>query len=90
MRPPMTTTEARAHLAMVGLVAKVLSSAEDSDARRLAEWNLYNESWDQLCAFRPRCNCGGVLNFSGWVDGLRMVTCRLCGAKVKEAALARD
>jgi hypothetical protein len=83
----MTTTEARAHLNMVGLVAKVLSAAEDSDARLLAEWNLYNESWDQLRAFRARCNCGGVLTCSPWVDRLRLVTCRQCGARVKEAAL---
>lgn len=34
-------------------------------------------------AFRPRCNCGRVLQVGNWVDGMRAYTCR-CGAHWKE------
>lgn len=72
--------EARAHLAIITIVDRALDE----------EWNwriTQNALWHHLEQFSPRCNCGHVLRFSPWLDGLRVVKCERCGWKCLESPL---
>ncbi len=83
MRAMFTSAELAAHLritAAADLAHRCLIS--DREALIAMEPLLYE--------FRPRCPaCAGILSFTPWVDGLRVVSCG-CGFKTKELPLAGD
>lgn len=83
----LTTPEAKAHIALIGLLDAVTGHPKKSDARRMASWHLFNECWGLLPRFAARCNCGKRLVFSPWVNGLRSARCNWCGAGWREAPL---
>jgi hypothetical protein len=79
-RPLMTTGEAQSHLAIV----HVLEQAKVKHWH----WSYVRDAvWASLESFRPRCNCGYVLRFSPWLDGLRVAKCEGCGWKTLESPL---
>ena len=80
MKPPMTTLEARAHLLLVEL-AMLAHHSFISDREALVNMERH------LRVFRERCNCGRILSFSPWVDGMRAVVCP-CGYRSREVPLA--
>lgn len=72
----LSTTEAAAHVRIIGTIANVQDNV-------ISEQRAYYELCRPLEAFRPRCNCGRVLQWSPWIDGIRAARCR-CGVWFRE------
>jgi hypothetical protein len=76
----MSMNEAAAHLYIVETLAAAKAKHH--------HWSYVRDAvWQSLEAFAPRCNCGHVLRFTPWLDGLRVVKCERCGWKTLESPL---
>jgi hypothetical protein len=79
-RSPLTASEVDAHLT-------IIETIEDVQANVISHHTLLQRVWRPLETFAPRCNCGHVLRFSPWLDGLRVVKCERCEWKTLESPL---
>jgi hypothetical protein len=83
LRTPFSIAEVNAHLSIIDTLTRAKAHGWHWTAIRDAVWK-------PLEAFAPRCNCGHVLRFSPWLDGLRVAKCERCGWKTLEAPLNGD
>lgn len=76
MLAPLTIAEARAHVA-------IMQALDDADRFGWHWSETQRATATPLQQFRTRCNCRRVLNWSPWVDGVRVAWC-ICGMRVRE------
>lgn len=80
IRLPLSAAEVDAHLTIL----ETIEDAQDGDLPYRVALMRFQPS---LETFAPRCNCGHVLRFSPWHDGLRVVKCERCEWKALESPL---
>jgi hypothetical protein len=76
----LSMTEAAAHLYIIDILERAKAKSWHWSA-------THGAVCSKLEGFRPRCNCGHVLRFTPWLDGLRVVKCERCGWKTLESPL---